>query len=217
LSGLRLRSSRRSWVRRLPGTKLGGWVGSGRSERRGSQGICQMVWNSSGRVAGIGHTFLLTRLYLRTRVVGSAGGSGGKVGDVVGSSGVESAYEAVRLQTEMTLTEGARPAQGQVGTYILRAVLAGSRTETSTSPLGRSSKRQRAVCWKGRPSRSPKEAHSMTCVWTLRYTSLTCSVRFSAHPTVQLVAPLAPSILISQWWLSRMPRAWTMSSQMMLI
>jgi hypothetical protein len=73
----------------------------------------QMVWNFSGRVVGMGRTFLLTHLYLKTRVSGSAGGrgrrgcctmacvsEGGEGGD---GGGCE------EVQTETILTPGAHP------------------------------------------------------------------------------------------------------------
>jgi len=164
--------------------------------RSGSSEMQRMVQNSSGMVAGMGWTFLSTVLYFRTRA-GSTGGSGGnRCGAMTCSDGSEM-DGGERLTTEMTWTAGARPVQGRVEMYTLREMLAGLHTEISTLVPGRSSNRQRSACWKGRLRRRPKEASSTTCAWILNNTSPTCSVRFSAHPTVQLVAPFAPSILMS--------------------
>src|SRR5712671_516949 len=71
---LRASSSRRSCVRRVPGTKVGGCVGCGGSESKGSTGIFRVVRKSSGSDAGVGWTFLATFLYARARVVGAETG-----------------------------------------------------------------------------------------------------------------------------------------------
>ena len=44
--------------------------------------MCQMVWKSSSSVVEMGRTFWSTFLYLRTRVVGLMGRSGGMLWDV---------------------------------------------------------------------------------------------------------------------------------------
>jgi hypothetical protein len=67
----------------------------GRKQRKGEEQIFWMRWilqNSSGREVGTGWTFLSTFLYFRTRMVGSAGGSGGKghgSGSFSGMGGVD--------------------------------------------------------------------------------------------------------------------------------
>ena len=104
-----------------------------------------------------------------------------------------------RLTTERILTAGMHLVQGHVGTYTLQEMSVGSCTEISTLPPGRSLNQQRRACWKGHLRRRPKEASSMTCAWILNNMLPTCSVRFSVHPTVQLVVPFAPSISMSCW------------------
>ena len=49
--------------------------------------------------------------------------------------------EETRLRMESDLTDGARPVRGRVVRKTLLDKLVGSRTDTSTSPLGRSSNR----------------------------------------------------------------------------
>jgi len=123
----------------------------------------------------------------------------------------------MRLRTETTETAGVCPVRGRVGTKTLCSKLVGSRTETSTPPLGRSSNRRSADFWNGRPSNRPNNACSTTCAWTLIVTSPTCSGKFSAHPTIQLVAPFAPSISMRRWLLMGTPSDWTMSRRMTTI
>ena len=125
--------------------------------------------------------------------------------------------EGTRLRTETTKTAGARPVWGRVGTKTLCSKLVGLWTETSTSPLGRSSNRRSADFWNGQPSKRPNDMCLTTCVWALIITSPTCSGKFLVHPTVQLVAPFAPSILMRRWLLMGNPRDCTMSHRMMMI
>ena len=155
----------------------------------------QTVQYSLGSVVGTGRTFLSTCLYLRTRMAGLAGGGDGNLCGMRTCSGRKGGE--ARLTTESILTAIVHLMRGCVGTYTLCAMLVGSHTETSTLPLGRSSIRQSAVRPKGQPKRISKDACLTMCVWILIDTSPTCSVRFSAHPTVQFVAPLASSISIS--------------------
>ena len=183
-------------MRRLLGVKSGGCVSSGGSKSRGSSGMRRTVQNSLGRVAATGRIFLSTHLYLRTSTDGSDGGSGGSGCSMMICSGLRGEAEGVTSRTEIILTAVARPVQGHVVTYTLRKMSVGSCIDTSTSPVGRSSMRHRAACWNGRPRRSLKDACSMTCAWILTETSPICNDKFSAHPTVQLVALFAPSILI---------------------
>jgi len=104
----------------------------------------RMLRNSSGSIAATGQTFWAMRLYLRTKVDGSAGRSDGKEGGVA-SSVAEGVGEGARLQTKITLTASTRPVQGHVERYTLHDRLAGSCTETSTLLEGRSSKQRRAA------------------------------------------------------------------------
>jgi hypothetical protein len=73
-------------------------------------------------------------------------GSGKKLQCVVNGCGAGGEGEAVWSRAEMTCTPGTRPGQGHEGTKILRARLVGSRTEISTSPLGRSSNQHSRAC-----------------------------------------------------------------------
>ena len=105
-----------------------------------------MVWNSSGSDMGMGLTLQSTCLYLRMRVVGSVGRSGGYgSGGVVGSHSKSTGDDAESV-AESVLTEAACLMQGCIERYTLLATLVGSLTDTSTLPVGRSLKRQRAAC-----------------------------------------------------------------------
>src|SRR6266850_1102649 len=123
----------------------------------------------------------------------------------------------VWLTTDRVLTMGACLLHEQVQMYTLHAMLVGSLTDTSTSPPGRSLKRQRRVCWKGRPRRRLKFVFLTMCTWTWKGTLLTCMVRNSTHPTVQFVAPFAPSISMVHCMFIGTLRALTKSHQMTMI
>ena len=65
--------SLRSEVNFVEGTKSGGWIGKTGSERRGWEGIRQMIRYSSGKVVRTGHIWLATFLYRAdTRVLTTA-------------------------------------------------------------------------------------------------------------------------------------------------
>jgi hypothetical protein len=53
--------------------KVGGCIGSGKSESRGSVGMHREMRKSSGKEAGTGRTFLATVLYASVRMGGSTG------------------------------------------------------------------------------------------------------------------------------------------------
>jgi len=162
---------------------------------RGSLGMQQTEWYSSGSVVGTGQTFLSTCLYLRIRMAGSVGRGDGNLCGVMTCSRHKGGE--ARLITERILTAIVRLMHSCVGTYTLHAMLVVSYTKTFTSPLGRSSIQQSAVHPKGWPKRISKDTCSTMCAWILSNMLPTCSVRFSAHPTIQFVAPLAPSISMS--------------------
>src|SRR6266850_1634090 len=130
---------------------------------------------------------------------------------------MEQVDNGVQSTTDRILTVGVRSLQGCVGMYTLQVMSAGLWMETSTLPLGRSSKWQRSACWNGHLRRRLNFVFLMMWAWTLKDMSPTCMVRDSAHPTIQLVVPFAPSISIVHCVFMGTPRASTRSHWMMTI